>query len=274
MQPGGLNEFGIAAYKTTDDFAQTEVAFITAIGGIALVHDTALGRDITLGQLRKDFDAVFLGLGLGGVNALRAKGEDLEGVMDAVDFIARLRQTTDLGSLKVGRNIVVIGGGMTAIDVAVQTKMLGAETVTLVYRRGKGNMNASQYEQELARIKGVTIRLQAQPTRILGQNGHVTAIECEYTENLDGRLRGTGETFTLAADQVFKAIGQTFIYKPEDGETVKLAGGHIEIDQNRRTSLDGVWAGGDCVTGGEDLTVAAVEDGKVAAEAIHRRLTG
>jgi len=272
-KPGGLNEFGIAAYKTTEDFAQTEVAFVTAIGGINLVHRTALGREITLDQLRQDFDAVFLGLGLGGVNALRAPGEDLEGVIDAVDFIARLRQADDLGGLEVGRNIVVIGGGMTAIDVAVQTKLLGAENVTLVYRRGQDNMNASQFEQELAKIKGVNIKLQAAPTRIVGQNGQVTAIECEYTKTVDGRLQGTGETFTLAADQVFKAIGQTFITEPATEAGVKISGGRIEVDDDRRTALNDVWAGGDCITGGEDLTVTAVEDGKVAAQAIHRHLT-
>ncbi|VAW12705.1 NAD-dependent dihydropyrimidine dehydrogenase subunit PreT [hydrothermal vent metagenome] len=273
-RPGGLNEFGIAAYKTTNGFAQAEVAFVAAIGGISFAHGQALGRDVTLALLRDGFDAVFLGLGLGGVNALRTEGEDLEGVMDAVDYIARLRQAEDLGTLPVGRKIVVIGGGMTAIDVAVQTKLLGAEDVTLVYRRGEDRMNASKFEQDLAQVRGVKIKHWAAPKRILGRNGKVTAVECEYTRNVDGRLQGTGETFTLAADQVFKAIGQSFDADPAETSRIAIADGRIEVDADRRTSLDDVWAGGDCIAGGDDLTVAAVEDGKVAAEAIHRRLMG
>ena len=273
-KPGGLNEFGIAAYKSTGGFAQAEVAFVAAIGGITFVHDRMLGRDVTLARLRADFDAVFLGLGLGAVNALQAQGEDLEGVMDAVDYIARLRQAEDLGALEVGRKIVVIGGGMTAIDVAVQTKLLGAEDVTVVYRRGKAEMKASPFEQDLAQVRGVKIKHWAAPKAILGRHGKVTAVECEYTQNVDGRLHGTGETFTLAADQVFKAIGQTFVADPLDGQEVATADGRIEVDADRRTSLDDVWAGGDCVAGGDDLTVTAVQDGKVAAEAIHLRLMG
>ena len=144
---GGLNEYGIAAYKTVNDFAQAEVDFVLSIGGITVKTSQALGRDITLDQLRRDFDAVFLGLGLAGVNALGLDGEDqLSGVTDAVGYIADLRQAPDKGKLPVGRKVVVIGGGNTAIDIAVQTKRLGAEDVTLVYRRGAG-----EHERHLAR---------------------------------------------------------------------------------------------------------------------------
>jgi glutamate synthase (NADPH/NADH) small chain len=270
-KPGGLNEFGIAAYKTVDGFAQAEVDFVTAIGGIDIRRGQALGRDLDLSALSADHDAVFLGLGLAGVNALRAEGEDLDGVMDAVDYIAGLRQAADLSTLPVGRRVVVIGGGMTAIDVAVQTRLLGAEEVTLVYRRGRDRMNASAYEQELAQIRGVTIRHRAMPKRVMGTNGKVTGVEFEYTTETGGRLEGTGETFTLAADQVFRAIGQSFVADPLEGAGIDFEGGRIRVDADRRTSLARVWAGGDCVTG--DLTVAAVQDGKIAAEAIHRALT-
>src|SRR5262245_31609430 len=154
-KPGGLNEYGIAAYKTVDDFAQAEVDFILAVGGISIEHGKALGKGITLERLRRDFDAVFLAIGLQGVNALQRKNEAADGVEDAVDYIAELRQAKDLGKLPVGRHILVIGGGMTAIDIAVQSKLLGAEEVTILYRRGADQMKASRFEQELAQTKGV-----------------------------------------------------------------------------------------------------------------------
>lgn len=270
---GGLNEYGIAAYKSVDGFAQAELDFILQIGGISIENGKALGRDFTVAQLAKDYDAVFLGMGLAGVNALGLDGEDADGVVDAVDYIADLRQADDLSKLPVGRRIVVIGGGMTAIDAATQTKLLGAEEVTIAYRRGAENMNASEYEQEVAQTNGVTIRHWLQPKALLRNgDGAVTGIELEYTRQSNGKLTRTGETTTIAADQVFKAIGQTFDGAPLDN-TVKLEKGRIKVDAERRTSMKGVWAGGDCIVGGEDLTVAAVEDGKLAAESIHATLS-
>lgn len=273
-KPGGLNEYGIAAYKTTQGFAQREVDFVLDIGGITLETGKALGRDIHLADLRRDFDAVFLGLGLAGVNALGTEGESQAGSADAVAWIAELRQTTDLASLPIGRRVVVIGGGMTAIDAAVQAKGLGAQEVTIAYRRGQEAMNASRYEQEIAQTRGIAIRCNLQPKRILAEGGHVTGIELERTRAEDGRLVGTGETVTLEADQIFKAIGQSFLPDGTDGEGIQLDRGRIKIGADRRTSLPGVWAGGDCISEGDDLTVVAVEDGKVAAESIHRTLVG
>ncbi len=274
---GGLNEYGIAAYKSTDDFAQAEVDYVTAIGGITIEHGRALGRDIHLADLAASYDAVFLGLGLAGVNALRAEGEDAAGVDNAVEYIADLRQASDLGALPVGRRVVVIGGGMTAVDVAVQSKLLGAEEVTICYRRGKEHMNASEFEQELAAAKGVSIRHWLQPRRVVSQGGKVTGIELEYTALRDGRLAGTGETVHLAADQVFKAIGQSFdaAVLNGSGPALRLDGGRIAVDAEGRTSMTGVWAGGDCTNDDrEDLTVASVAAGRDAAESIHRVLMG
>lgn len=270
-KPGGLNEYGIASYKATDGFAQAEVDYVTAIGGIEIVNGKQLGQDFDLHELKSRHDAVFLGIGLGGVNALRAPGETAEGAINAVDFIAELRQAEDLSALPVGRRVVVIGGGMTAIDAAVQSKLLGAEEVTICYRRGQEQMNASRFEQDLAASKGVTIRHWVQPRQVLAEPGKVTGIVLEYTELRDGRLVGTGELLTLACDQVMKAIGQTLA---SDGEGVALSGGKIEVDAEGRTSMAGVWAGGDCATGGDDLTVTAVAEGRDAAESIHRYLTG
>ena len=274
---GGLNEYGVAEYKVPDRFARAEVDFILGIGGIELRTATRLGTDVTLAELRQAFDAVFLGIGLAGVNALGCEGEDLKGIHNAVDYIAELRQAQDFAELSVGRRVVVIGGGNTAIDIAVQTRRLGAEDVTIVYRRGPEAMGATAHEQEFAQINGVKIKHWARPLRALGGGGQITEIVFEYTRLVEGRLVGTGETFALAADMVFKAIGQHFVADPvrADGrELLELDSGRIKVDAERRTSLDRVWAGGDCIADGQDLTVQAVQDGKLAALSIHRALAG
>jgi glutamate synthase (NADPH/NADH) small chain len=272
---GGLNEYGVAAYKVANDFAQREVEFILRLGGIEAQCSKALGRDVTLAQLRKDFAAVFLGMGLAGVNALQTEGEQMQGVEDAVAYIARLRQARDKSTLPVGRRIVVIGGGNTAIDIAVQSKRLGAEDVTIVYRRGPEQMSATAHEQEFAQTNGVKIKHWAKPARLLGEGGRVRAAEFEYTRLDGGKLVGTGERFTLAADTVFKAIGQTFVPDPlanSAQQSLDLKSGRIAVNGDRQTSLPGVFAGGDCASGGQDLTVQAVQDGKLAAQAIDRYL--
>jgi glutamate synthase (NADPH/NADH) small chain len=272
---GGLNEYGIAAYKSTDDFAQAEVDYVTAIGGIDIRNGMALGRDVQLADLAGSHDAVFLGMGLGGINALRAEGEDAAGVENAVDFISILRQTSDLAALPVGRRVIVIGGGMTAIDAAIQSKLLGAEEVTICYRRGKADMNASLYEQDLAAANGVIIRHWLQPRRVIAHNGRVTALELEYTTMDGDRLVGTGELLTLPVDQIFKAIGQTFAADSLNGsgKTIELENGRIRVDGEGRTTMAKVWAGGDCIHGGDDLTVTSVAQGRDAAESIHRALS-
>ena len=263
-KPGGLNEYGIATYKTVANFAQKEVDWLLQIGGISVETGQRLGRDFTLGSLRVQFDTVFLGIGLGGVNALGLDGEDKDGMSNAVDFIAELRQADDLSKLPIGRDVVIVGGGMTAIDAAVQAKLLGALNVTLVYRRGRARMSASPYEQDLAASKGVRIITNATPRAIHG-NGVLRAVEFEYT---DDDLTPTGETFRLPADQVFKAIGQTLV----GDDLPALDGRKIRVTGSGRTSLKGVWAGGDCAAAGDDLTVTAVAQGREAAEDIHATL--
>ncbi|MEO0823176.1 MAG: NAD(P)-dependent oxidoreductase [Pseudomonadota bacterium] len=267
---GGLNEYGIAAYKTVEDFAAREVDWLLSIGGIALSMGRRLGADLTLDDLRSRHDAVLLAMGLGGVNALRAEGEDMAGVRDAVGFIAELRQAADLASLPVGRNVVVIGGGMTAVDAAVQSKLLGAETVTIAYRRGRESMPASREEQDHAASRGVAFRFWAQPVAVHG-NGSVAEVEFAYTRAGPAGLERTGETFRLPADQVFKAIGQTLDGAPAE---LVLNGAKIAVDGEGRSSLPGIWAAGDCAAGGDDLTVTAVAEGRDAAMSIHRALSG
>lgn len=258
---GGLNEYGIAAYKTVDDFAQTEVDYILSIGGIEVRNNCSLGDDFELAELRKDYDAVFIGIGLGSSNELGIDGEDKAGVLNAIDYIADLRQAADKSTLPVGKNVVVIGGGMTAIDIAVQSKRLGADQVHMVYRRGPKQMGASAFEQALAQTSGVTIHHRAHPERICGGD-HVTRVEFG--------LESTTDKLVLDADVVFKAIGQQLFSDILDGPAMQ--NGRIVVDERQKTSVNNIWAGGDCVAGGDDLTVSAVQHGKIAAIDIDRYL--
>ncbi|SIS74764.1 NAD(P)-dependent oxidoreductase [Phaeovulum vinaykumarii] len=266
-RPGGLNEYGLAAYKMVDDFAAREIDWLMGIGGITIEHGRVLGADLNLADLRDGFDAVFLGLGLGGTNALDCPGADL--AEPATDFIARLRQADDLSEVPVGRRVVVIGGGMTAIDAAVQARLLGAEDVAIVYRRDRDAMPASEHEQDHATSAGVRIVECAAP-KALARTDAGIAVAFAYTEAGPDGLVVTDETFTLTADQVFTAIGQTLL-PPEGFETQR---GRIAIGPAGRTSVPGVWAGGDCAQGGEELTVTAVAQGRDAALDIHASLQG
>lgn len=262
---GGLNEYGLATYKMVDDFAQKEIAFLLGVGGIAIKHNQRLGDNLRLTELRNTFDAIFLGVGLGDTNGLGIQGEELDGVSDAIDFIEELRQTPNKAGMAVGEDVIVIGGGNTAIDAAVQTKRLGAENVTLVYRRGEDAMSATDWEVDLARTNGVSVRLWSQPSAIHG-NGKVHSMTFERTRQGDGGLVGTGKTFELPADMVLKAIGQKLRIGDLDGFEIKR--GKLHTNPQFETSISGIFAGGDCVCSGEDLTVQAVEDGKLAAHAI------
>ncbi|WP_438957303.1 NAD(P)-dependent oxidoreductase [Cognatiyoonia sp.] len=266
---GGLNEYGIAAYKSTDDFAAREVEWLCSIGGIEIKNGMALGAELNIDDLVGCFPAVFLAVGLGGVNALSTPGDDKSGVEDAVSFIETLRQVGDLSSLPVGRNVVVIGGGMTAVDAAVQSKLLGADNVTIVYRRSRDEMGASRYEQDLAASHGVKLLFNVMPKAVHG-NEAATEVELEYTSTKGGKLVGTGESLRLPADQVFRAIGQTL----SEDAGLKLDGRKIAVRDGGKTSRAGVWAGGDCAAGGDDLTVTAVAEGRDAAMDIHTTLMG
>ncbi|MDD0810836.1 NAD(P)-dependent oxidoreductase [Curvibacter sp. RS43] len=269
---GGLNEYGLATYKTANDFAQREIEWLFGIGGLRVQSSWKLDRAEQLATLQQDFDAVFLGLGLGAVNAAGVPGSDLPGVRDAVDFIAELRQSPDLATLPVGRRVVVIGGGMTAVDAAVQAKLLGAEEVRMVYRRGLDAMGASVDEQTWAKTNGVLIETLLAPVAFDGSTEGVHTVRLERQQVVDGQLRGTGDFTERRADMVLLAVGQR-LARASWLDGLQLSGGRIAVDAQGRTSLAGVWAGGDCVGGGRDLTVEAVEDGKQAALAIHAALS-
>jgi glutamate synthase (NADPH/NADH) small chain len=271
---GGLNEYGIAKYKLPGDFAQREVEFLLSIGGIEIQYDRALGVNLQLADLHARYDAVFLGLGLGASRRLGLTGEDAPGLMAAIDYIATLRQTRDLTALPVPRRAIVIGAGNTAIDMAVQLKRLGADEVTLVYRRGFDAMSATGHEIEIAKTHFVRMRTWAAPLEVLLDDaGRVRGMRFEETRLEGGRLIGTGGIIEIAADAVFKAIGQGMdLAALTDPLAREIEQEHdkIHIDACFRTALPGVYAGGDCVAPGQDLTVQAVQHGKLAALAIHQ----
>lgn len=277
---GGLNEYGIAKYKLVDDFAQKELDFLLQIGGIEIRHGQKLGDNLSLTDLHQQFDAVFLGLGLAASKQLGLPHEDAPGLLAATDYIRELRQADDLTQLPLADHCIVLGAGNTAIDMAVQMARLGARDVNLVYRRGVEDMGATRHEQDIAKANQVRLLTWAAPEEVLlDAQGRVRGMRFARTHLVEGRLQTTGETFELAADAIFKAIGQAF-----DGaalsdplgdplaQELKRAGERIEVDEQLRTSIPGVYAGGDCVSLGQDLTVQAVQHGKRAAEAMHAQL--
>jgi len=211
---GGLMTYGIAAYKVTPEFCEDEVNYVTAIGGIEIKYGQELGKDISLKQLKKEFDAVFLGIGVGVARQLDIKGEKLEGVVDAISFIYDIRDK-GYSSVPVGEKVAVIGMGMTAIDAATQAKRLGAKEVTMLYRRTQDEMPCTEYELNIAKLDGCEIIWLAAPIKIKGSWGKVKQLVCSKMKlgepDASGRRSpvDTGEKFTLDVDMVIKAAGQT-----------------------------------------------------------------
>jgi len=277
---GGLNEYGLAAYKVAGDHAAHELAWILSIGGVAVRAGSAIDLGRELDALARDHDAVFLATGLPAARRLGIPGEELPGVLDAVQFIAQLRQCEDLSRFPIGRRVVVIGGGMTAIDAAVQSHLLGAEEVRIVYRRSLDAMPASGAERDRALRHGVLLHQGLAPEAILGSDlrgagGYATAVRFARQRIDDSGRVPTGEYETFAADLVLKAIGQVPAQAALAASGLRLAdGGRIVVDEQMRTSRPGVWAGGDCRAGSDELTVSAVADGQRAARSIHAALAG
>jgi dihydropyrimidine dehydrogenase (NAD+) subunit PreT len=274
--PGGLDSLGIAAYKITTEFALAEIEAIRRIGiEIRLDHRVDGGE---VRALLDTYDAVFLGIGLGRTMPLGIEGEDLEGVWEALDFIFQTH-TRPLAECTVGSEVVVIGAGNTAIDVATAAKRLGAGTVTIAYRRSEALMPAFAYEYELAKADGIRFAWFAQPVRVVGGGGGARGVEFVRTELDDARSRHgrvrpvPGSNFVLPADMVVKALGQ----EPLLDVIAALPGlehekGRIRVDRaTGATSVAGLFAGGDCLRNGGEV-VDAVEDGKIAARGIHAAL--
>jgi dihydropyrimidine dehydrogenase (NAD+) subunit PreT len=271
--PGGLDSLGIAAYKLTTEFALSEIEMIRAIGiEIKLGHRVG-GAEVK--EMLESYDAVFLGIGLGRTLPLGIDGETLDGVWEALDFIFQTHMKP-LADCIVGKDVVIIGAGNTAIDVATAAKRLGAESVTITYRRSEELLPAFAYEYELAKSDGVRFEWLAQPVRIVGDGRWAQGVEFVRTELDDAESRtgrlGTipGSNFTLRADLVVKALGQEPLFDllaalPE----LNCDKGRIVVNRSTgATSIPRLFAGGDCLRNGGEI-VDAVEDGKIAARGIH-----
>lgn len=272
---GGLMTYGIAAYKVTPQFCEDEVNYITSIGGIEIKYNQELGKDISLSQLKKEYDAVFLGIGVGVARQLDIPGEKLEGVVDAIKFIYDIR-SKGYQAVPVGDKVAVIGMGMTAIDAATQAKRLGAKEVTMLYRRTEAEMPCTKHELDIAMLDGCEVIWLATPQKIKGSAGKVKQLVCSKMQlgepDASGRRSpvDTGETFTLEVDMVIKAAGQTPFEKLIKKLNIQHSAFKITVE-NCATSIKGVFAGGDAVNGGKEV-VDAVQAGKDGAAAILKYL--
>lgn len=272
---GGLMTYGIAAYKVTPEFCEDEVNYITSIGGIEIKYNQELGKQVSLEQLQQNYDAIYLGIGVGVARQLDIPGEEMEGVVDAIGFIYNLR-ANGYPAVPVGDKVAVIGMGMTAIDAATQAKRLGAKEVTLVYRRTEAEKPCTDVELDIAKLDGCEIIWLASPKEVLGNANKVTQLVCSKMKlgepDASGRRSpvDTGETFTLDVDMVIKAAGQVPFQELVDQYNINNKGGKISID-NCATNIKGVYAGGDCVNGGKEV-VDAAQAGKDGAAAILKYL--
>jgi glutamate synthase (NADPH/NADH) small chain len=273
-KPGGLSTYGIIALREPAEIALEEARMIEAMG-VKIEAGVEIGKDRSLAELQEQFESVVLSVGLGRTPALGIEGE--ESIVDGLEFIEGSK--TDAASLKVGRNVIVIGAGNTAVDCATIAKRLGAERVTMVYRRTDREMTCYEHEYDFVRKEGIEFRFLSQPSRVVLEGGKPAGLECRRVElgalDASGRpapVTVKGSEFVLAADQIVKAVGQQ---KPSLAALLGLETkkGLIAVDDGFMTSVSGIYAIGDCIRAtGAASTVMAVEDGKLAALAIHAQL--
>ncbi|MCB1070479.1 MAG: NAD(P)-dependent oxidoreductase [Kiritimatiellae bacterium] len=275
-EAGGLNTYGIAYYKLTPEVSLDEVEVVKSLG-VEIRCGVEVGVDLPMADLQKDYDAVFLGVGLGHTYTLGIPGEDLPEVMEALAFIEEIH-TQPLHEVAVGEHVVVIGCGNTAIDAVTQAKRLGATSATIVYRRGEKDMPAYAYEYEIAKADGCGFVFHAAPVEVLGESS-VTGLKVIRTEpDAEGRARPVpGSESVIPCDMVIKALGQEKQVKMLQTLLPDLAldakGRVVRDEKTGQTSVPGVFAGGDAANGGREV-VNAVAEGKKAARGIHAALCG
>ncbi|MGH2568379.1 MAG: NAD(P)-dependent oxidoreductase [Bacteroidota bacterium] len=272
-KPGGLDTWGIAPYKMTQQDSLNEVRLVESFG-VKIQTGVKVGKNISIEELMKKHDAIFVGVGLATPSTLRIPGEDLEGVVNALDFIEKVT-TRQWKSVDVGKRVAVVGAGNTAIDAVTEAKRLGAEQVMILYRRSRDEMSAYDYEYELAKSDGVVFHFLTAPKKIIGSK-HVEAVECVKMRlgKPDEKGRRTvepvpGSEFQIPADMVILSVGQkteqSFLSQIPD---LKTHNGNVVVDpETFQTSNPKFFAGGDCINGGKEVVNAAA-DGKRAAHGI------
>jgi glutamate synthase (NADPH/NADH) small chain len=262
--PGGLNTYGVAEYKLRPADSLREVEMVRAMG--VEFRQAEVGSGVSLEQLERDFDFIFIGVGLGAMERLGLPGDHLPGVIDALRFIERYKTQPDF---QTGRTVIVIGGGNTAIDAANAAVRLGAENVHLVYRRSETEMPAFQFEYDHSKVEGVRFHWMAQPVAIMEQEGRAAAVKFLRTQLGAPDSKGRripepvpGSEYQMACDMVIPALGQSRLTATLH---LEMNGGGLAVDRaTGRTSNPKYYAGGDCVNGGREV-VDAVADGKRAA---------
>ncbi|REK55209.1 MAG: dihydropyrimidine dehydrogenase [Geobacillus sp.] len=282
-EAGGLNTYGIVSFRLPQKISFWEVNQVKSLG-VQIRTNTRVGKDISAKELLDHYDAVVLAAGMGRVPRLGIEGEDLDGVYDAIEFIKETKTKPLTGKL-VGKRVVVIGAGNTAIDGATCSVRLGAENVKILYRRTKEEMTAYDFEYEFAKQDGVEFRWLTAPKRIIGdENGKVTHIECIRMKlgepDADGRRRPVpiaGSEFTMRVDVVIKAIGQTRHLDLIQEFGLEHDDGVVKVNpENYQTSNPKVFACGDVIFAkgqGEAMVVTAAQQGKEAAYAVHQHFT-
>jgi len=277
--PGGLNTWGIAPYKMRLSDSLKEVDLVKSLG-VEIKLNTTVGEDVEVNSLLQNYDAIFIGVGLGKSTSLKIPGENLSGVIDATDFIEKVK-SEKWNTVDVGRHVAVIGAGNTSIDAATEAKRLGAEKVFILYRRDAEDMPAYDFEYKLAKQDGINFHFLTSPTKIIG-NGYVEAIECVRMKTGIPEATGKkkvspieGSEFVLNVDMIIKAIGQ----EPQESffekfEGLQLNDGKLVVNEETyQTSNKKIFAGGDCINGGKEVVNAAYH-GKMAAHGIDKLLSG
>jgi dihydropyrimidine dehydrogenase (NAD+) subunit PreT len=267
---GGLNTSGIASYKMKADRSLTEVEWLMSIGGIDVRSGVSVPDQVTWHDLKSEFDAIFIGFGLGEDSLMSIPGADSQGVMGAVDFIAKMKLTTlDVSDVT---NAVVIGGGNTALDAVRELRGLGVENVTLAYRGGEIQMSGYKHEWSEAKREGVHASWRSQPLSFGHDQGQVNSVTFQMMD--ENKRPISGQTKVVPADLVLLAIGQGKLGDlTADLVGVEVEWGTITTDEQGATGAGGVYAGGDCHNGGKEV-VNAVAEGDQAAQAMHTYLMG
>ena len=271
-KPSGLTVYGVAPYKITNEEALKEMDYLQKQFGYTAKYNSGIGSKSDVEKLNENYDAVFLGSGLGNTSTLNIPGENLKNCVGATELIEELKMNHL--NVPIGKKVVVLGGGNTAMDAASESARMGAESVTLAYRRDAHEMGAYEFEWELA--KGVNAQglFNATPVQVLGRD-KVEGVRFRKTEVKDEKLTEIeGSEFELPCDMVIKATGQTkqadFLSMFDGIKTDDK--GRIEIDAYGRSGETKFFAGGDAVNGGAEVVNAAAE-GKMAAIGIHEFLS-
>lgn len=276
-EAGGLNRYGIVPFRLPKEIVEWEVKQVEQLG-VEIITNCRVGKDIAVNDLINKFDRIVLAIGMGNVPKLGIEGEQLEGVLDAIEFVKETKTKPLTENLR-GKKVIVIGAGNTAIDAATTAIRLGASNVQIVYRRTQKEMTAYQFEYEFAKQDGVEFRWLTAPVEIVGENGKVTGLKCMKMQlgevEADGRQKPVpvqDSEFLMEADVVIRAIGQSRYEQLIQQFNVENERGIVKVDENMHTSIKKIFACGDVIFGngqGEAMVVSAVQQGKIVAQSIH-----